>query len=170
MLTKLKKEEIVRSAEEILSKQKVLFFTKFSGIAVSKLNAFRRELSKVGAEFKVIRKTLLQRALKNKSVAVDVLGMQGEVGIIIGYESEVDPAKAAMKFGKDNQTFKIIFGLLGESMMDTGQVVALAKLPTRDQLLGQLVGVLQAPIANFQGVLSGNMRGLVMVLSQIAKK
>ena len=99
MLTKLKKEEIVRSAEEILSKQKVLFFTKFSGIAVSKLNAFRRELSKVGAEFKVIRKTLLQRALKNKSVAVDVLGMQGEVGIIIGYESEVDPAKAAMKFG-----------------------------------------------------------------------
>ena len=170
MLTKSKKEEIVRSAEKVLEKQKVLFFTKFSGIAVSKLNEFRRELGKIGGEFRVIRKTLLQRALKNKSVAVDVLGMPGEVGIIIGYEGEVDPAKVAMKFGKENQTFKIISGILGGSIMDDRQVVALAKLPTRDQLLGQLVGVLQAPIANFQGVLSGNMRGFMTVLSQIVKK
>ena len=170
MLTKSKKEEIVRSAEEVLEKQKVLFFTKFSGIAVSKLNEFRRELRKIGGEFRVVRKTLLQRAFKNKSVAVDVLGMPGEVGIIIGYESEVDPAKVAMKFGKENQTFKIISGILGGSIIDAGQATALAKLPTKDQLLGQLVGVLQAPIANFQGVLSGNMRGLVIALSQISKK
>ncbi len=170
MLTKSKKEEIVRSVEGVLEKQKVLFFTKFSGIAVSKLNEFRRELQKIGGEFRVIRKTLLQRALKNKSVTTDVLGMQGEVGIIVGYESEVDPAKVAMKFGKENQTFKIISGMLGGSIIDAGQVVALAKLPTRDQLLGQLIGVLQAPIANFQGVLSGNMRGFMTVLSQIVKK
>ena len=170
MLTKQKKQEIVKSAGEILKKQKVLFFTTFFGIAVSKMQELRRELKKVGGEFKVIRKTLLQRALKEQSLDADVVGMKGEIGVVAGFESEVDPAKVAAKFGKENQTFKIISGFLNGAVVSGAQITALAKLPTREQLLGQLVGVLQAPVANFQGVLSGNMRGFITALSQLAKK
>lgn len=170
MLTKDRKKEIVQSTEELLEKQKVLFFSKFGGIGVNKLAEFRRELRKVGGEFKVIRKTLLQRALQSKSINANVLDLPGEVGVIFGYESEVDPAKAAVKFKKENQTFEILAGVLNGNTMKGADVIALAKLPTREQLLGQLVGVLQAPIANFQGVLSGNVRGLVTVLSELSKK
>lgn len=170
MLTRSKKEEIVKSAEDLLQKQKVLFFSKFSGVSVNKLAQFRRELKKIGGEFKIIRKTLLQLALKNKKINANVLEMPGEVGVIAGYEGEVDPARVAVKFGKENPTFQVISGFLGDSLLKNQDVLALAKLPTREQLLGKLVGVLQAPIGNFQGVLSGNMRGFITIVSQLSKK
>lgn len=169
MLTRTKKQEVVKEVEELLAKQKVLFFAKFSGIGVGKLVALRRELRKLGAEFKVIRKTLLQLALNNKNIGAHILDVPGEIGVIFGYESEVDPAKAAVKFGKDNQTFKIVAGFLNGAPLTAQEVLALAKLPNKEQLLGQLVGVLRAPLANFQSVLSGNIRGLITVLSQIKK-
>lgn len=170
MITRAKKQEVVKEAEELLGKQTVLFFTKFAGVGVNKLQALRRELRSIGAEFKVIRKTLLQLALKQKNIGANIVDMPGEVGVIFGYKSEVDPAKAAVKFGKENTTFQIISGFLNGNLMTAQQAVALSKLPTKEQLLGQLVGVLQAPIGNFQGVLSGNIRGLTTVLSEISKK
>lgn len=168
MLTKARKQEIVKNTEKLLEKQKVLILSTFKGIPVSKLSLFRRELRKIGGEFKVIRKTLLQRALKEKNINLDALGMAGEIGTIFGYENEVDPAKSAVKFGKENKTFQILAGILGESVMKGEEIIALAKLPTREQLLGKLVGVLQSPIAGFQGVLAGNIRGFAQVLNQIA--
>lgn len=170
MLTRAKKQEIIQNTEKLLNKQRVLFFTKFSGIGVNKLESLRRELKKLGAEFKVIRKTLLQLALqKNKNININVLEMPGEIGLIVGYENEVEPAKAAVKFGKEQTTFQIISGFLNGNPLTGQEIIALAKLPTKQELLAQFIGVLQAPLANFQSVLSGNMRGFMRVLGQINK-
>jgi large subunit ribosomal protein L10 len=169
MLTKSKKQEIVRELTDKFQKQKSVIFADFRGIGVNKLMALRREMKKVGAEFRVAKKTFLRIALKSIGIEYDPKELDGEIGVIFAYEDQVAPAKSAVKFGKENETFKVLRGLLGGKLLDGKEVLALAKLPSREQLLGKLVGTLNAPIQGFYNVLQGNLRNLVVVLSKIKK-
>ncbi|MDO8600475.1 MAG: 50S ribosomal protein L10 [bacterium] len=169
MLTKSKKQEIVKELTDKFEKQKSVIFTDFRGIGVNKLMTLRREMRKLGAEFKVAKKTFLRIALKSIGVEYDPKELEGEIGVIFGYEDQVGPAKAAAKFGKENETFKVLKGLLDGKLIEGKEVLALAKLPSREQLLGKLVWVLNSPIQGFYNVLQGNLRNLVVVLSKIKK-
>jgi len=73
------------------------------------------------------------------------------------------------QFSKTNQNIKILGGLLENKLIDAAQVLSLAQLPSKLELLARLTGSLAAPSRNFAGVLQGNLRGLVQVLSQIQK-
>ncbi|MDO8664895.1 MAG: 50S ribosomal protein L10 [Candidatus Liptonbacteria bacterium] len=169
MLSKTKKQEIVKELTDKFQKQKSVIFTDFRGIGVNKLMALRREMRKLGAEFKVAKKTFLRIALKSVGVEYDPKELEGEIGVIFGYEDQVAPAKAAAKFGKENETFKVLKGLLDGKLIEGKEVLALAKLPSHEQLLGKLVWVLNSPIQGFYNVLQGNLRNLVVVLSKIKK-
>lgn len=167
MLSKSKKEEIVKELSEKFQKQKSAIFADFRGIGVNKLMLLRREMKKLGAEFRVAKKTFLRIALKSIGVEYDPKELDGEIGVIFGYEDQVAPAKAAVKFGKENETFKVLKGLLGGKLLDSKEVLALAKLPSREQLLAKLVWVLNSPVQGFYNVLQGNLRNLVVVLQKI---
>lgn len=151
-------------------KQKAAIFTDFRGIGVNKLALLRREMKKAGAEFRVAKKTFLRIALKSIGVEYDPKELDGEIGVIFGYEDQVAPAKAAMKFGKENETFKVLKGLLAGKLLESKEVLALAKLPSREQLLAKLAGTLNAPLQGFYNVLRGNLRNLVVVLQKINDK
>ena len=168
MLTRDQKGKIVTELQDRFSRQRISFFTDIRGISVAKLSQFRRELKKLGAEFKVAKKTLLKRSLDEAGIALEPKALEGEIGVIFGYEDQVAPAKATVKFGKENQAFKILKGILDGKVIEGTAVVALAKLPSREQLLGQVASVLQAPIRNLALVLQANIRNLAVVLNQLA--
>ena len=173
MLTREEKATVVTELEDKFSRQRVSIFTDIRGISVAKLTALRRELKKIGAEFKVTKKTLLRRALRAAGPAFDGIEpktLEGEIGVIFGYEDQAAPAKAAAKFGKENETFKVLKAVLAGKILEATEVLALAKLPAREQLLGQLAYVLSAPIQGLAVVLAGNIRNLVVVLNKINKK
>ena len=170
MLTKSEKIEVVAGLRERFGRQRVSVFTDIRGISVAKLSGLRRELRKIGAEFKVAKKTLLARALDAVGIAIAPKELAGEIGVIFGYEDQVAPAKAAAKFAKENETFKVLKGILAGKIIEATEVLALAKLPSRADLLGRLAYVLNAPLRSLANVLQGNMRNLVVVLNQIKSK
>ncbi len=170
MLTRAQKEEVVGELTGRFQRQRVSIFADFRGISVAKLSALRRELKKLGAEFKVAKKTLFRRAIEAARAGdIEPKALEGEIGVIFGYEDQIAPAKAAAKFAKENETFKILKGLLSGKVLEAKEVLALARLPAREQLLGQLAYVLNGPIQGLARVLEGNLRNLVAVLNQINK-
>ncbi|MEK9166258.1 MAG: 50S ribosomal protein L10 [Patescibacteria group bacterium] len=168
MLTKSEKREVVEGLIDRFRRQRVSIFADFHGISVAKLSALRRELKKLGAEFKVAKKTLLKRALEASGAGgIEPKELAGEIGVIFGYEDQIAPAKAAAKFAKGNETFKVLKGILAGKVLEAKEVLALAKLPSREQLLTQLAYALHGPIQGLAMVLQGNIRNLVVVLHKI---
>jgi len=168
-ITKQKKQEIVKELAEKLGRQKAAVFADFSGLKVKDLTDLKNRLRQKGAEFKVAKKTLMNLALKQKGIDADTKAMAGEIAMAMGYDDEVSAAKELREFSKTNQNLKILGGLLENKLIDAAQVLSLAQLPSKPELLARLAGSLASPSRNFVGVLQGNLRGLVQVLSQIQK-
>jgi len=172
-LTRQQKEEIVASVKDSLKKQKSTVFTDFKGVSVSKMTELKRKLRESGAEYKVIKKNLLQKAVDEAGLeGVSVKEFEGSTGVAFSYEDEVSSAKVVYDFSKQEEVgeFKILGGILENKSMSEAEVLALAKLPSKEQLLGQLVGQLNAPIAGFVNVLAGNIKNLAYVLNAIKEK
>ncbi len=171
MLTKAEKIEVVERFTDRFKRQRVSIFADFRGISVAKLETLRRELKKVSAEFKVVKKTLLKRAIEASGAGeIEPKGLEGEIGVIFGYEDQIAPAKAAAKFAKGNETFKVLRGILSGKVLEAKEVLALAKLPGREQLLAQLAYALNGPIQGLATVLQGNLQNLVVVLNRVKDK
>ena len=169
-LTREKKTKIVEELAGRFKKQKIAIFTDFLGVNVTKLTTLRREMKKAGAEFKVAKKTFLRIALKAIGIEYDPKTLEGEIGVIFGYEDQIGPVKTAAKFSKENTTFTVLKGILDGKFLEGREVLTLAKLPGREQLLAQLAWVLNSPIQGFHTVLHGNLRNLVVVLNKIKEK
>lgn len=166
-VSKQKKQEIVKELAEKLGRQKAVVFADFTGLKVKDLADLKSKLRKQDAEFKVAKKTLMKVAFKEKGIAVDPESLAGEIALVMGYTDETAPAKMVYEFSKTNQNIKILGGLLENKLLAADQVLNLAKLPSKPELLAKLVGSISSPSRNFVGVLQGNIRGLVTVLSKI---
>ncbi|MBI2056491.1 MAG: 50S ribosomal protein L10 [Candidatus Sungbacteria bacterium] len=167
MITKQQKIELVKELTDKFKKQKITVFTDFQGVAVSKLHQLRRQLHKGNAEYKVARKTLIDRAAEEVAMPLKTKELKGEIGITFGYEDEAGITKVLIKFRKENETFKILGGVLGGKVLSEKDIVAFSRLPSREILLAQVVGALQGPIRGLVTVLNGNLRNLVVVLNKI---
>ena len=166
MLTKTQKTKIVEEFAERFRRQKVAIFSDLHGISVAKATALRRLLRKENAEYKVAKKTLLDRALAAVGIEMKAKDLKGEIGVAFGYGDEATPAKILAKFSKENETFKILGGILSGRILNDLDITALARLPGREQLLGQLAGALSSPLRGLASVLQGNMRNVVVVLNK----
>ncbi len=167
MLNKDQKQKVADDLAERFRRQKIAFFSDFHGVSVAKIQALRRLLKKDEAEYKVAKKTLLDRALEKAGFKLKTKELQGEIGVTFAYGDEVAPAKTLSKFSRSNETFKILGGILGSRILTGKEILALAKLPPREVLLAQLLRVLQSPMRGLAIVLQGNIKNLVVVLSKI---
>lgn len=168
MQNKAQKEAVVKSVAEKAKGAKSLVFANFKGVSVKDTTTIRRELMKSGSSWQVLKKTLLNIALKDAGVAVNARELDGQVGVAFSTD-EVTAAKVLVDFKKANKesTLEIVGGSLGKEALDVKGVKALALLPSRDELRAKLVGTLQAPISGFVRTLSGNITGLVRVLGAV---
>jgi len=169
-LTRDQKQNIINDLESKIEKQKSIVFMDFTGVKVKELAKLRENLKENGSEMKVAKKSLMEIALKNKKIELDSKKLDGEVAMVFGYEDEIAPSKAVYQFSKENQKAKILGGFLENKFYEMADVIKLAELPSKTQLLGMLLGTLSAPATNLVGVMSGNMRKLVFALSQIKEK
>ncbi len=171
MQNKQQKQTIVAEVAKKIRASKALVFANFQGVAVKDITTVRKELVKSGSGWQVLKKTLLNIALKEAGVDVDARKMEGQIGVAFSHD-EVAAAKVLVEFAKAHDAVPLTIqgGTLGAKELSVNEVKALAKLPSRDELRAILVGTLQAPIAGFVRVLGGNLRGLVQVLKAIEEK
>lgn len=168
---KQQKQALVAEVAEKVRNSKALVFANYKGVTVKDLTAIRKELAKSGSGWQVLKKTLLNIALKDAGVEVNARELGGQVGVAFS-KDEVAAAKVLADFVKANKETSLAIegGALGSKKLSPKEVGALAKLPSQHELRGMLVGTLQAPISGFVRVLSGNLRGLVQVLKAIEEK
>ncbi len=169
--TRQDKIALKEALSEKIKRQAILIFSRAHGLPVNKQQTLRRLLRRENAEYKIAKRTILKKALDEALLPFLPEAEKGEVAVMFGYGDEVSPAKALAKFRKENpDTFQFLGGVLAGRLLSRADVVALAKLPGREELIGQLVSVLISPIRGFMNVLQGNQRKLVVALAQIATK
>lgn len=169
MQTRLQKEELVKSLAQKLKDSKAVVFSDFKGLAVKDMTVLRNELREKGIDFKVLKKTLISIALKDAGIEMDLKKMEGQIAIAVSQGDEVEAAKIIAKMTKINENLKIAGGILGKKILSKEEVMALSKLPSKEELLAKLVGTLNAPVSGFVNVLAGNIRGLVQVLKAVSE-
>jgi large subunit ribosomal protein L10 len=159
------KEQLVTELTEKLKGAKALYYTDFTGLNVKRMTDLRRRLRRAGVEYVVIKNTLALRAVNESGLAGTRL--RGPTGLVISRDP-VSGAKVLSDFAKENdQKPGIKGGLLDGKQIGVEQVKQLASLPSREQMLAQLAGGLQAPLAGFLGVLNGVMYQMVGALEAL---
>ncbi len=169
--SKQQKQDILAGLKDKLGKIKSAVFVNFSGIPVKEINQLRNKCKDGSADYLVAKKTLFNKVLAESGLA-DVASrkLEGEVAAIFGYQDEILPAKLVNEFAKSHETMQVLGGILEGGMIDREKVLALAKLPSRPELLAKMVGSIASPLSGLVNVLQGNIRNLVYVLSAIKDK
>ncbi|MFH1451509.1 MAG: 50S ribosomal protein L10 [bacterium] len=168
-LTKEQKKNVLESLKEKLARQQSLVFVSVDGLKVKEIAIVRKALRQVDAKIEVVKKTLAKIALKEQGIEVDLRKMPGETALVFGFKDEVSAAKKVYEFSKTNQALKILGGFAENRLFDSEEMIMLAQIPTKEILLSQFTGLLASPIRNFESVLQGNMRNLLLILSAIKK-
>ncbi|HWQ59725.1 MAG TPA: 50S ribosomal protein L10 [Candidatus Fimivivens sp.] len=170
MMKRAEKDILLKEVVAEAKAAKSLVFSDYKGVSVKQLSALRGELRKGGTRFKVLKKTILNLALREAGIDVDARKLQGQVGVAFAPD-EVSAAKAIADFVKANKDTKlsIVGGALEGKSLSASEVNALAKLPSKDEMRAKLAGTLQAPIASFVRTLSGTYGGFVRVLNAVAE-
>ncbi|MEI8072866.1 MAG: 50S ribosomal protein L10 [Candidatus Saccharibacteria bacterium] len=169
--TREQKEQAVASLTTAFKDSSLAVLTDYRGLNVPAISELRNSLREAGISYTVAKNTLVKIALAatDKNVE-DTSVFAGPVGIAFGAD-EVEAARIVYEFAKVNEALEILGAIDGDGRILTKEeVTALAKLPSREQLLAQVVGTLAAPISGFARVLNGNITGLVYALKALENK
>lgn len=168
--TREQKEEIVNQLEKDLQGIKSLVFVDYSGLKVDQVDELKKELKENSCQYFVAKKTLLNLVFQKIGLGhIDLSNIQGGLGLAYSLEDEVAPIRVAFKFAKKNEQVKINGGVMGAEFLAPEKAQILSSLPSREELIAQLLSTIKAPINNLAYVLKGNLRGLVYILSSINK-
>ena len=136
------KEEEVKKLAEKLKEAKVILLTDYRGISVADVTKLRTDLRNTNSEYKVIKNNIIKRALNaNGERGLDDL-LEGPTALIIGTEDYLEPSKIVYNFSKDNEFYKIKGGIIDGKVMTAEEIITLAKLPSRQELMAKLAGAL----------------------------
>jgi len=165
--TRQRKEADVSEVVAGLKKAKSIVLADLSPLKVSVSTALRRKAGTQNVEVRGTKKTLLKRAAKEVGLDLDVKAVTGSTTLLMGLGDEVAPARLVAELLKEYKELNIQGGLLESKWVTSAEVVALSKLPSRDELIAKAVGSIAAPLSGFVNVLQGNIRNLVYALSAI---
>jgi large subunit ribosomal protein L10 len=164
------KATTVAEIAESLRQSEAVFAVDFRGISVPQAAELRTRLREADAIFRVVKNSLTERAVDE--VGADALKalLQGPTALTFVRGDAAVAAKALQTFRRQTNLLEFKGGLLGAEAIDAEQLLALARLPARDVLYGQLVGVVASPITGLVRTLNALIAGLALQLGQIAEK
>lgn len=163
------KEAIVQELKEQIEGHAITILSQYQGINVEQVTELRNKLRAENVTFKVYKNTLAKRALDELGFSDAVEFMEGPT-VWAFCEDPVAPAKVLKDFAKGVNAIVMRGGILDGKTVGSDQLRALADLPSRDQLLAQVVGTIAMPLRNLVGALSAVPRNLVNVLDQVRKQ
>jgi len=145
-ILKQKEEQVSKLAEKFKSANLVLL-TDYRGITVEDVTNLRNSLREISGEYKVIKNNIIKRALDANGESGLDEALEGPTAVITTEGEYLDSLKAIYKFAKDNDYYKIKGGIVEGKVLTTEELITLAKLPSRQELLGMLAGGLLSTIS-----------------------
>jgi len=155
-LTKEQKQKQINDIKEKVSNQKSMVFIDFSKVASKDMFGLRKSLKEAGCNLKIVKKTLARIAFGQSGISFwnkIKQSIPGQLAVVFGIEDEIAPARISNQFAKKQENFKILGGVFESRFIDRERVLELAAIPTRNELLGRLVGSLSSPMSSFVRVL-----------------
>lgn len=166
MITRKQKEEVVEKVAEKIKNSKAIVFNDYRGISVEEMTELRKSLRDKGIELKVMKQTLFSLAAKKAGAELDLTPIKNHPVAIAFGSDEVEPAKAVYDFHKKTEKLEMLGGALNGKTISMDELKTLALMPGREEMYAKIVGSLASPLRGLATVISGNLRGLVNVLSQ----
>ncbi len=147
------KQPIVEEISNSLKDAKSAMLVQYLGLTVEQDTALRKELREAGITYKVYKNTLMKRAFEGTDFAQLDSHLNGPNALAVSVDDPVAPAKIFAKYAKNYKVFSLVGGIVEGQYYDAAQLETLATIPSREVLLGRLLGSMQAPIANFARVI-----------------
>jgi large subunit ribosomal protein L10 len=167
------KLDIVKDLKERLQDAKAIVLVDYKGINIEEVNQLRSRFRSEQVDYLVQKNTLVKIALHDLGITELDSYLVGPTALAICKSDEIAPARIVVKFLKevmeDKEFPKFKAGLVSGSVFNATQMSALAKLPSREELLAKLLGSAQAPITGFLGVTQGIIRKFVYAVDAVAK-
>jgi large subunit ribosomal protein L10 len=163
-LSKTQKNDVVAEISDLLSTSKMTVVARYQGTTVKALQALRRDARANGTKVKVVKNRLVIKAVAQNDTLkdADTSELQGMLLYAFNADDEVAPAQVLSTFAKTNPTLEFVGALTGEGkFIGADDVKALANLPSKDQLVAQVVATLLSPVNDVTNALSGNLHALL---------
>jgi len=171
-LTKSEKDDVVAEVAELLSTSKMTVVAKFQGTTVKALQSLRKDAKATGTRVKVVKNRLVIKALQQNDAlkSVDVSLLEGMLLYAFNAEDEVAPAQSLNTFAKANPTLEFVGAITAEGLfINADSVKDLAGLPSKNQLIAQVIATLLSPVHDVTNALSGNLHALLDGVADAAK-
>jgi len=163
-LTKDKKNEVVDEIKQLLGSSKMTVITKYEGTTVKALQDLRRQARDNGTKVKVVKNRLVIKAVEQSDSlkGVDTTALEGMLMYAFNENDEVAPAQVIANFAKLHPTLEFVGAISAEGkFLSADEVKALATLPGKEQLIGEVVAMLLSPVNDITNALSGNLHALL---------
>lgn len=169
-MNKQEKKEAIDELHEKFARAKTAIITGYTGINVEQITDLRAKLRTSKVEYRVVKNTLARKAVEGTSLEPLKDYFVGPVGIALGFDDVVAPAKVLFDFNKIQAKLALKIGVLHGKLLKPTDIKALASLPSLNALRGKLVGLLQAPASRMVGVLAAPAGQIARVMKAKADK
>jgi large subunit ribosomal protein L10 len=165
------KEQVVSEMADKFSKAKSIFLADFSGIDANTINSLRKKFNQEKVEYRIVKNTLAKLSFENAGIDGMSSYLNGINSYVISYDDPTLPMKVVDDFKSSlDEKFAVKVAYFEGEIIGPDRIKGIAKLPTREQLLSQLIGVLQAPAAKLVGTLQANVTNFLLVLKALESK
>ena len=165
----VKKQQVEDVKQKIQKAESVVFYD-YRGLTVEEVSELRTQFREAGIEYKVIKNNILRRAVKENNIdGLDDI-LTGPTAAAIGYDDAVGGAKILVDYIKKVKKTEIKIGILSGKVIEVDEIKQLADLPSREVLIAQLAGTLNAPIAGLACALNAIPSGLARALGAVCQQ
>lgn len=170
-MTKEDKKAMVSELKDLFSDVSIAVMSEFKGVTVAEITTLRREIRSSNCEFRVVKNSLATLAAKGTQLEGLSDLFKGSIVLTIGYDDPTVPTKILKKYSDElGGKLKIVCGVAEGSFLERSDILALAALPGKDELMSQMVTRLKSPISGFYQSTSGVLRKLVYVLNAVKEQ
>ena len=148
------KQPVVNEIKELLTDAQSAVLVSYRGITVEQDTAMRKELREADVEYKVYKNTMIRFAIQGTEFEALADDLKGPTAIAVSKTDATAPARILAKFAKTAPQLELVAGVVEGGYYDQAGIKALSEVPSREELLGKLLGSIQSPIANFARVIS----------------
>jgi len=164
------KVKIVEEMTEGFKSAGSVFVTEYAGLNVADMTELRTRLREAGVRYQIVKNTLLRRAAEEAGKQQFLEHFRGPTAVALGPDDPIPVAKVLQDFADRLERPKVRAFFVEDNVFDAGDVQTLAKLPSREVLLSQVIAGIQAPIAGFIGTLDGIIREFIGTVDALAEK
>jgi large subunit ribosomal protein L10 len=161
--------EVEAIAQRIQAAQSIVL-ADYSGLTVLQMTEFRRTCRAASVDCRVVKNRLAIIAAESSDLAIMKDHLTGPTAIMFGPESQIDPAKITVDFAKANEAMEIKCGFLDGEYLDKSQIVALSKVPSKDELIAKMMASINSPLTGIAATMSGVMGALARTIDAVAQQ